>query len=152
MHFGLRVLSSPVCLCVNFLLVRTITHHPFKLGSLNLDQKLQNILLKVPIVPYPKWLCTNMLAHGRRVVDWDTVELYLQCDHCWLPGPLLGNLAIDFGCFCSFSPNHTYLTYRNFVCQCSVMAETTVKQHAFIFIVFESQHRETRLSLRRLYF
>ena len=55
--FGLRVLSLPasVCVCVclsvcQLLLVRTITRHPFKLGSPNLNQKMQNILLKVPIV------------------------------------------------------------------------------------------------------
>ena len=53
--FGLRVLSLPasVCVCLSvcqLLLVRTITRHPFKLGSPNLNQKMQNILLKVPIV------------------------------------------------------------------------------------------------------
>ena len=42
--FGLRVLSLPasvclcVCMCGNHVLVRTITHHRFKLGSPNLDQ------------------------------------------------------------------------------------------------------------------
>ena len=44
--FGLRVLSSPasvglstrVCVWINHELVRTITHHSFKLGSPNLDQ------------------------------------------------------------------------------------------------------------------
>ena len=53
--FGLRVLSLPasVCVCLSvchLLLVRMITRHPFKLGSPNLNQKMQNILLKVPIV------------------------------------------------------------------------------------------------------
>ena len=55
--FGLRVLSLPVSVCVcvclsvcQLLLVRTITRHPFKLGSPNLNQKMQSILLKVPIV------------------------------------------------------------------------------------------------------
>ena len=44
-NFGLRVLSLPasVCvsvrLCVNHELVRAITHHPFQLGSPNLDQR-----------------------------------------------------------------------------------------------------------------
>ena len=48
---GLRVLSSPgcVCVCVNFF-VRAITHLTFQLESSNLDQKIQQILLKVPIV------------------------------------------------------------------------------------------------------
>ena len=55
--FGLRVLSLPasvcVCMCLSvcqLLLVRTITRRPFKLASPNLNQKMQNILLKVPIV------------------------------------------------------------------------------------------------------
>ena len=42
-----------VCVCLSvcqLLLVRTITRRPFKLGSPNLNQKMQNILLKVPIV------------------------------------------------------------------------------------------------------
>ena len=42
-------------------------------------------------------------------------------------------LAMDFYCFCRLSPNYTYLTCRNFVCQHSVMAKTTVKQPAFFF-------------------
>ena len=51
--FGLRVLSLPASVCVsvrpsvrpsvrlcgNHLLVRAITHHPFKLGSPNLDHR-----------------------------------------------------------------------------------------------------------------
>ena len=52
--FGLRVLSSPasvsvcvcVSLCVNHLLVRTITWDPFKLGSLNLDQRCKRPWLR----------------------------------------------------------------------------------------------------------
>ena len=42
-----------VCVCLSvcqLLLVRTITRRPFKLGSPNLDQKMQNILLKILIV------------------------------------------------------------------------------------------------------
>ena len=42
---------------------------------------------------------------------------------------------MNFECFCRLSPNHTYLTYRNFLCQYSVIAETTVKQRAFAFII-----------------
>ena len=55
--FGLRVLSSPVSVCVcvylcvcQLLLVRAITHHTFHLQSPDSDKKMQNILLKVPIV------------------------------------------------------------------------------------------------------
>ena len=47
--FGLRVLSSPlsvylsVCVCINHLLVRTITHQPFKLESPNLKHRCKNL-------------------------------------------------------------------------------------------------------------
>ena len=36
---GYWVLSLPVCVCINHLLVRTITRHLFKLGSPNLVQR-----------------------------------------------------------------------------------------------------------------
>ena len=50
--FGLRVLSLPASVCVsvrpcgNHLLVRTITHRPFKLGSLNLDHRCKRPWLR----------------------------------------------------------------------------------------------------------
>ena len=52
---GIVIACVCVCVCVclsvcQLLLVRTITRRPFKLGSPNLNQKMQNILLKVPIV------------------------------------------------------------------------------------------------------
>ena len=75
-----------------------------------------------------------------RVMDRGTVGLYLWCDHCWLRSPRLGNWQWIFACFCRLSTNHTYLTCRNFVCQHSVTAETTVKRCAFVFIVFELQN------------
>ena len=55
--FGLRVLSLPACVrvSVNHELVCAITRHKFELGSPNLDQKMQNILLKVPIVSGTDW-------------------------------------------------------------------------------------------------
>ena len=43
--------------------------------------------------------------------------------------------AMDFECFCRLSTNYTYLTCWNWVCQHSVMAEATVKQHAFAIII-----------------
>ena len=51
------VLSLPACICVsnNHELVCAITRHNFQLESPNLDQKMQNILLKVPIVFGPDW-------------------------------------------------------------------------------------------------
>ena len=53
---GLRVLSSPVCVCVLTFFVRVITHLTFQLESSNLDKKNQQILLKVPIVFGVDWL------------------------------------------------------------------------------------------------
>ena len=50
---GIVIACVCVCVCLSvcqLLLVRMITRHPFKLGSPNLNQKMQNILLKVPIV------------------------------------------------------------------------------------------------------
>ena len=54
--FGLRVLSLPasvclcvrpsVCVCGKHLLVRAITHHPFKLGSPNLDNRCKRPWLR----------------------------------------------------------------------------------------------------------
>ena len=70
------------------------------------------------------------------------LRLWNICER--LPSPQLGDLAVDFGCFCRLSPNHIKLTYRNFLCQYSVMVEITVKR-AFAFIVLDSQHGETRL-------
>ena len=61
--YGLRVLSSPasvcVCVCPSTFFVRTITHLTFQLQSSNLDQKIQQILLKVPIVFGVDWPCTS---------------------------------------------------------------------------------------------
>ena len=50
--FGVRVLSLPasvcvsVCVCGNHLLVRAITQHPCKLGSLNLDHRCKKPWLR----------------------------------------------------------------------------------------------------------
>ena len=54
---GLRVLSLPgsVCVCVSTFFVRTITHLTFQLELSNLDQKIQQILLKCPIVFGVDW-------------------------------------------------------------------------------------------------
>ena len=87
----------------------------------------------------------NVRPQGR-VMDRGTVQLYLSCDHCWLPSPRLGDWRWIFECFCRLSPKYTYLTCRNFVCQHSVMAETTLKPRAFVFIVseFSNMNWETR--------
>ena len=44
-----------VCVCVSTFFVRAITHLTFQLESSNLDQKIQQILLKVPIVFSVDW-------------------------------------------------------------------------------------------------
>ena len=55
--FGLRVLLLPACVhvSINHELVCAITRHKFERESPNLDQKMQNILLKVPIVMGTDW-------------------------------------------------------------------------------------------------
>ena len=55
--FGLRVLSLPACVrvSVNHELVCAITRHKFELEAPNLGKKIQNILLKVPIVLGTDW-------------------------------------------------------------------------------------------------
>ena len=56
---------------------------------------------------------------------------------CILVGPSEFNesstlrLALEFTSAIRFSPNHTHLTCRNFICQQSAITETTVKQHPF---------------------
>ena len=67
--FGLRVLSLPASVCVsvrpsvrvcgNHLLVHAITHHPFKLGSPNLDYRCKR-----------PWL--------RSLLFWGVIDLHLQ--------------------------------------------------------------------------
>ena len=64
--FGLQVFSSPVsCVCVylcvcQLLLVRTINHLMSQLESPDLDEKMQNILFKVPIVLGADWAWPSM--------------------------------------------------------------------------------------------
>ena len=71
--FGLRVLSLPasvclcvrvsVCVCVNHGLVRTITHHSFKLESPNLEQRCKRPRLRSLLFFFwksnftPFWAC-----------------------------------------------------------------------------------------------
>ena len=44
-----------------------------------------------------------------------------------LPSPRLGDWQMDFQCLRRLSSNYTYLTCRIFVCQHSVIVETTLK-------------------------
>ena len=73
--FGLQVLSSPVsvCVCINHLLVRTITRHLFKLGSPNLVQRSKTTLVKIPIVfgsgwPWPSR--SNLTSNSKLTPFW----------------------------------------------------------------------------------
>ena len=60
--FGFQVSSLPACVhvSVNHELVCMITRHKFKLESPNLDQKMQNIWLKFPIVFRTDWAMHSM--------------------------------------------------------------------------------------------
>ena len=51
---GFVIACVSVCVC-QLLLVRVKTHHAFQLEAPDLDEKMQNILLKVPIV-FGGWL------------------------------------------------------------------------------------------------
>ena len=48
-------------------------------------------------------------------------------------------LTLDFTSFCGFLPYQTHLACRNFICQHSVIAQTTVKQRPLAFILFKFQ-------------
>ena len=80
-------------------------------------------------IPHPKLLRhPYMFAH--RVVSW-TVEQSRCIFSVIIAGFPVLNSVIGDGCF-----NASVGFRLNFVCQHSVMAETTVKQRAFAFIVF----------------
>ena len=95
--------------------------------------------MKTESVPHPKWLHTYMFAH--RVVSWT-----MEQSSCIFNMTIAGFPVLDSAIGDGFS------TCRNVVCQHSVMAEITVKQRAFAFIVFDFQNWETRLRSRRRYF
>ena len=86
------------------------------------------------------------ILNGCAHICWPTGS----CHGPWNSGvvslvwPLLASQSstrqLAMECFCRLSPNYTYLTCQNFVCQHWVMAETTVKQHAFAFILFVFQN------------
>ena len=58
---GIVIACVCVCVCIcQLLLVRMITHHTFRLESPDLDEKMQNILLKVPIVLGADWAWPSM--------------------------------------------------------------------------------------------
>ena len=51
MAFGYcHCLRLSVCVCPSTFPFRAITHHSFSLEPSNLDRKMQNILVKIPIV------------------------------------------------------------------------------------------------------
>ena len=64
-HRGIVIACVCVCVCVylcvcQLLLVRAITHYTFQLESPDLDEKMQNILLKVPVVLGADWAWPSM--------------------------------------------------------------------------------------------
>ena len=78
--FGLRVLSLPACVrvSVNYVLVCAITRHKSGLQSPNLDQKMQNILLKVPNVCGTDWAWPS-----RSTFTLLKNSVYLSLLHLW---------------------------------------------------------------------
>ena len=78
--FGLRVLSLPACIrvSVNHELVCAITRHKFELESPNLDQKMPNILLKVPLF----WGLIGLDLPGQILLYWK-ICLFASLLHLW---------------------------------------------------------------------
>ena len=90
--FGLRVLSLPACVRVSVIheLVCAITRHKFELKSPNLDKKMQNILLKVPIVLGTDWAWPSMsnftlLKKYVYLYRFCIFEIFVR--HVWLTAP-----------------------------------------------------------------
>ena len=71
-----------------------------------------------------------MFAHRDRETVAFSVTITGLDFHYW-------PFEIDFESFCGLSPNYTYLTCRKCERQHSLVAETTVKQCAFAFIMFD---------------
>ena len=95
--------------------------------------------------------CAHLYIRPKgRVMDHGTVELYLWCDHWWLSSPRLGDQQWILDASVSFC-QIIHSSHRNFVCQPSLMAETTVKR-ASAFIGFDFLYWDTRLRLRWRYF
>ena len=85
--------------------------------------------MKTDSVPHPKWLRRHRLAQRPQ-----GLIMYRGTVLVWpllASSPRLGDWQWIFECFYRLSPNYTYLKSRNFVCQHSVMVETTVKQRVF---------------------
>ena len=68
-----------MCVCLSvcqLLLVRAITHHTYQLESPDLDRKIQNILLKVPIVFGADW---DWLFRSNLASCYNSVYLHRFC-------------------------------------------------------------------------
>ena len=89
-----------------------------------------------------RWLLGDMIDHvgiyGSRVAKGLSVFQSQSCKYYWDHWSSWW-LTLDFTSFCGFLPYQTHLTCRNFICQHSVIAETTVKQHPLAFILFKFQ-------------
>ena len=75
-------------------------------------------------------------------VDPETVYIYFLVGSSELNEPSTWRLALDFTSSYLFSPSYTHLTWCNFICEHSVITETTVKQRPLVFIWFDI-HWET---------
>ena len=111
--------------------------------------KVLNTLVKIPVVCGVDWAWhINFNLFSKSCLFASLLRLWNICETCkkrmkrslfHIPSPRLGDWQWIFACFCRLTTNHTYLTCWNFVCQHSVMAETTVKWRAFAFIAIHFQ-------------
>ena len=77
----------------------------------------------------------NYSMHVERVPPWTVKQyFYILVWPSELNEPSTRRLALDFTSSYRFSPNHTHLTCRNFICQQSAITETTVKQRPLAII------------------
>ena len=67
LHLCVRVFMRPsVSVCINHEHVRTITYHPFKLGSPNLDQRCKKPWFRFPLL----WGLIDLDHHGQANLTW----------------------------------------------------------------------------------
>ena len=88
-------------------------------------------------------ICGFLYAHGQgSTVDRETALFYFLVGPSEPNEPSTRRLALDFTSSYWFSPFYTHLTWRNFICQHSVITEATVKRRPLVFIWFNF-HWET---------
>ena len=84
---------------------------------------MQISLVQFPIVlEQPKWLRTYKFAHRIVLCTVEQSSCIFSLTIAGIPVTAsTRRLAMCFECFCRLSPNYTYLTCRNLVCQHSVI-------------------------------